>query len=68
MQAITVEGWIIGLFVILNGIYVVAFPPAGDEPQGLAIIAIGAFIILATMHYTGTLDREEGGRQEKAPR
>jgi len=49
-RALTIEGCIIGLFVIANGIYVVAFPPANDEPQGYAIIAIGIFIILATLH------------------
>ena len=59
MQALTVEGWIIGLFVIMNGIYVVVFPPAGDEPQGLAIVAIGVFIILATLHYTAILEKNE---------
>ncbi|MFA4825509.1 MAG: hypothetical protein WC593_10190 [Methanoregula sp.] len=50
VRALTIEGCIIGLFVIANGIYVVAFPPLNDEPQGYAIIAIGIFIILATLH------------------
>jgi len=45
-----IEGGIIGLFVILDGLYIVAFPPVNDEPQGYAIIAIGIFILLATVH------------------
>jgi hypothetical protein len=52
VSALMLEGWIIGLFVIINGIYIVAFPPAGDEPQGFAIIAIGIFIILTTLYLT----------------
>ncbi len=31
VQALAVEGWIIGLFVIIDGIYVVLFPPVNDE-------------------------------------
>jgi hypothetical protein len=44
MRTLTIEGYIIGLFVIFNGIYVVTMPPASDEPQGYAIIGIGIFI------------------------
>lgn len=58
VRALTIEGIIIGLFVIANGIYVVAMPPVNDEPQGYAIIAIGIFIIMATLHFTGK--REDG--------
>lgn len=54
MKALTIEGCILGFFVILNGIYVVAFPLAGDEPQGYAIFAIGAFIIAVTLYLDGT--------------
>ena len=57
MRTLTIEGCIIGLFVIFNGIYVVAFPPIGDEPQGYAIIAIGIFIILATGHLATTMEK-----------
>lgn len=57
MRALTIEGYIIGIFVILNGLYVVAFPPYGDEPQGYAIAAIGLFILLATWELTGKTDR-----------
>jgi hypothetical protein len=58
VSALMLEGWIIGLFVILNGIYVIVFPPASDEPQGYAIIAIGIFIILATLHLTRNTDKD----------
>ena len=47
-DSLLIEGGIIGSFVILNGVWVVGTPPAGDEPQGYAIIAIGIFILLLT--------------------
>jgi hypothetical protein len=47
-DSMSIEGGIIGLFVILDGIWVVVSPPYGDEPQGYAIIAIGLFILLCT--------------------
>ncbi|MDO9323355.1 MAG: hypothetical protein Q7T80_00175 [Methanoregula sp.] len=57
MRTLTLEGWVIGLFVIFNGIYVITFPPIGDEPQGYAIIAIGIFIILAVLHLEKTQEQ-----------
>ena len=42
--------YFISLFVIVNGIYVFFMPPAGDEPQALAIIAIGIFIAILTAY------------------
>jgi hypothetical protein len=48
-------GFFIGLFVIVNGIWVFAMPPTGDEPQGLAIIAIGVFIP-AIIFYVARID------------
>jgi hypothetical protein len=59
MRALTIEGYIIGLFVIVNGLYVLSFPPYGDEPQGYAIIAIGIFILLATHHLVTMLEKNE---------
>jgi len=59
MRALTIEGYIIGLFVIVNGLYVLSFPPYGDEPQGYAIIAIGIFILLATQHLVTMLEKNE---------
>jgi len=59
MRALAIEGYIIGLFVTVNGLYVLSFPPYGDEPQGYAIIAIGIFIILATQHLVSMLEKSE---------
>jgi hypothetical protein len=50
VRAILVEGLIIGILIILDGIYVVVFPPYGDEVQGYGIIMIGIFVILASVH------------------
>jgi Mg2+ and Co2+ transporter CorA len=50
VRAITIEGIILGILIVADGIYVAAFPPANDEPQGYAIIAIGIFIILIILH------------------
>ena len=50
VRAILVEGLVIGILVILDGIYVVLFPPYGDEVQGYGIIMIGIFVILAAVH------------------
>ena len=60
VRALTIEGCIIGLFVIANGVYVVAFPPVNDEPQGYAIIAIGIFIILVTLHLNQIMGNDGG--------
>jgi len=59
MRALTIEGCIIGLFVIFDGIYIIAYPPAGDEPQAYAIIAIGVFIILAAQYFDKTMEKNE---------
>jgi hypothetical protein len=39
----------VGLFVIANGVWIVYMPPYGDEPIGLAIIAVGIFIPIITL-------------------
>jgi hypothetical protein len=39
----------IGVFVVANGVWVVYMPPFGDEPVGLAIIAVGIFIPVITL-------------------
>jgi len=58
VRAFMIEGCTIGLFVIANGIYIVAFPPVNDEPQGYAIIAIGIFIILITLNLNRTMGKD----------
>ena len=57
VRAILVEGLIIGILIILDGIYVVVFPPYGDEVQGYGIIMIGIFVILASVHL-GRMDEK----------
>ena len=59
MRTLTIEGYIIGLFVMLNGIYVIISPPVGDEPQGYAILAIGLFILIASQHFEKTIENNE---------
>jgi hypothetical protein len=58
-DSLLIEGGILGLFVILDGIWIVGSPPYGDEPQGYAIIAIGIFILLFT--YELVRRKEETG-------
>ncbi|MDD1693507.1 MAG: hypothetical protein LUQ71_02165 [Methanoregula sp.] len=49
---IKVISCLIGLFILVNGIWIVITPPFGDEPQGYAIIAVGFLIILVTLFFT----------------
>jgi hypothetical protein len=50
MEAILkVISFFLGLFVIANGIWIVYMPPFGDEPVGMAIIAVGIFIPIITL-------------------
>lgn len=41
---------LVGLFVLINGVWIVLTPPFGDEPQGYAIIAVGFLIMLVTLY------------------
>jgi hypothetical protein len=51
MEAIIkVISFFIALFVIVNGIWVAYMPPYGDEPIGIAIIAMGLFIPIITLY------------------
>jgi hypothetical protein len=50
IQAILIEGLVIGIIVVLDGCYVILYPPYGDEVQGYGIIMIGIFVILAAFH------------------
>ena len=49
---------VLGLFVIVDSIWVILMPPSGDEMQGCALIAIGLFIILFVF-YLAQRDRKE---------
>jgi len=60
MQTILkVMSCLIGLFVIVSGLWIVAMPPFSDEPQGYAIIAVGLAIPLITLYVAGMDDRAE---------
>ncbi len=64
-DSLLIEGGIIALFVILNGIWVIVSPPYGDEPQGWAIVAIGVFILIFT--YLLVQRRGQGGDGSAGP-
>ncbi|HEX3001448.1 MAG TPA: hypothetical protein VHN82_03625 [Methanoregula sp.] len=50
MEAIVkVMACLIGLFIFVNGIWIVMTPPFGDEPQGYIILAAGFFIPIMTI-------------------
>lgn len=40
-----VIGFFIGLFAIINGLWLVVTPPFGDEPQGYIIIIAGCIVL-----------------------
>jgi hypothetical protein len=52
---VRILGFFIGLFVIVNGIWVVLTPPFGDEPLGYVIIVVGIIIPLL-VQYVAVLD------------
>jgi hypothetical protein len=52
---IRIIGFFIGLFVIVNGIWVIMTPPFGDEPQAYFIIMAG-IIIPILVQYVSQLD------------
>jgi hypothetical protein len=47
----------IGLFIIVNGIWVILTPPFGDEPFAYGIIAVG-LIIPILVQYVAYLDEK----------
>jgi hypothetical protein len=59
MEAILkVISFFVALFVIANGVYTVYMPPAGDEPLGLAIVAVGTGIFIGVMWISRRQDQE----------
>jgi len=40
--------YFVAVFVMINGIWVAFTPPFGDEPVGMAIVAVGIFIGIIT--------------------
>jgi hypothetical protein len=50
MEAIVkVMACLIGLFIFVNGVWIVMTPPFGDEPQGYIVMAAGIFIPFMTI-------------------
>ena len=45
----------IGLFIIVNGVWVILTPPFGDEPLAWVIIAVG-IVIPILVQYVAQLD------------
>jgi hypothetical protein len=56
---IKIIAFFVSLFVIANGIWIVAMPPFGDEPQGYVIIAAGLFILIITHYFAQFEDKRE---------
>jgi len=52
-----VISFFVGLFVIANGVWVVYMPPFGDEPVGLAIVAVGILIPAITLFVAKSNER-----------
>jgi hypothetical protein len=52
---IRIIGFFMGLFFIVNGIWVILTPPFGDEPQSYVIIAVG-IIIPILVQYVAQID------------
>jgi hypothetical protein len=52
---IRIIGFFIGLFVIVNGIWLILTPPFGDEPLGYIIVAVGIGIPIL-VQYVAQLD------------
>jgi len=46
---VKVMACLIGLFVLVNGVWIVMTPPFGDEPQGYLVIAAGIIIPIITL-------------------
>jgi hypothetical protein len=56
---IRIIGFFIGLFIIVNGIWLILTPPFGDEPQGYVIIAVGIIIPLLVQYIAQLDDKRE---------
>jgi hypothetical protein len=54
-----VLSFLVGLFVIVNGVFICLMPPFGDEPQGYIIIAIGLIIPIITLYVARIDDRAD---------
>jgi len=56
---IRIIGFFIGLFILVNGIWVILTPPFGDELQGYVIIAVGIIIPILVQYVAQIDDKRE---------
>ena len=49
----------IGLFIIVNGIWLILTPPFGDEPLAYVIIAVGIIIPILVQYVAQIDDKRE---------
>jgi len=49
----------VGLFIVVNGIWIILTPPFGDEPLAYGIIAVGIVIPLLVLYYAQTDEKRE---------
>jgi len=56
---IRIIGFFIGLFILVNGIWVILTPPFGDELQGYIIIAVGIIIPILVQYVAQIDDKRE---------
>jgi hypothetical protein len=56
---IRIIGFFIGLFIIVNGIWVILTPPFGDEPLAYVIIAVGITIPVVVQYVAQLDDKRE---------
>jgi hypothetical protein len=56
---IKIIGLFIGLFIIVNGVWLIVTPPFGDEPFAVVIIAVGIIIPLLVQYVARIDDQRE---------
>jgi hypothetical protein len=56
---IRIIGIFIGLFIIVNGIWMIVSPPVGDELLGCVIIAVGIIVPLLVQYVAQIDDKRE---------
>jgi hypothetical protein len=56
---IRIIGFFIGIFILVNGIWVILTPPFGDDLQGYVVIAAGIIIPILVPHVAQTDDKLE---------
>jgi len=49
----------LGLFIVVNGIWIILTPPFGDEPLAYGIIAVGIAIPLLVQYYAQRDEKRE---------